>query len=361
MAYQQPPGYEPPPLGGSAPPDFTLPPRFRPPRPPFDYSRLIKDTLSLVWRHKFLWFFGLFAGGITTFNWPGNFSGNFQFDQETAPSRPSQTSKEIGNWVSAHLGLVIAAAAALVVLAILVWLWSVVCRGAVIGSVKDIREQKPSGFMAAFARGRQSFGRLLLFDLFLVAIWAGLAVVITAVVVFLVFMAVSLGAAGKTIVIIVISLTVLGITGLAAASLGYLTFFSLWFVLGVAIGLLVIYATRAVVLDHAGPIEALRRAWRLMIDTLARTLLLFLLSTGLSIAGSIVASLAMVLTAIPAIAAWVITGLSGWPTPGIAISILLSLLPIAALVISFAILNTYLTAFWTIIYMKLTGLETETA
>lgn len=361
MAYQPPPGHEPIPPAGSAPGASLLPPKFRPPRPPFDYGSLIKGTLGLVWRHKFLWFFGLFAtGSTTTFSWSGNFSGDFSPNEDTAPSGASQFPREISDWIGAHLTLIIAAAIALVILGILIWLWSIVCRGAVIGSVEDIQEGKPSGFGAAFSRGKQSFGRLLLLDLLLLAIVVGLVMIITAVIFFFIFLAVT-GATGTTIVIIILSLVALGLLGLMFTGLGYLTFFTLWFVLWVPVTLLVIYATRAIVLERAGPIEGLRQGWRLMMSTLVRTLLLFLLSTGLSIGGSIGAVMVAGLAAVPAIAAWVITGLSGWSIPGITISILLSLLPVAAILFSYALINTYFTAFWTDAYRRLMQPEREVA
>lgn len=354
MTYQ-PPGHEPPSLpGGPEAAGFIPSAKLRPPRPPFDYGKLIKNTLSLVWSHKFLWFFGLFAvGSTTTLSWSGNISGDFSGDEDRAPAGAGQFPREVGDWISAHLTLIIAAVAVAILLGFLIWLWTIVCRGAVIGSVEDIQEGRPSGFGAAFSRGKQSFGRLLLLDLFLTAIGLGLIVVITAVIVFLVFMAVSLGSAGQTIAVIILVLAVLGITGLVAVSLGYFTWISMWFVIWVPITLLVIYATRAVVLDRSGPIDALRRGWRLMINTLVRTLLLFLLSTGMGIAASLVAVMVIGLTALPAIIAWVITGLSDWPIAGIAISVLVSFLPIAAILVVYALINTYFTAFWTDIYRQL--------
>lgn len=329
-----------------------------PPRPPFDYGRLIKGTLSLVWRHRFLWFFGLFAGGsVNSFGgWSGNFSGSFDSGGEDFSQTEAAT--EVGNWVSDHIALIVALVVAMVILGILAWLWSIVCRGAVIGATQDIREGAASGFSAAFHRGTGSFGRLLLFDLFLLMVGIGFMLIAVAVGAALVFLALS-GEVGQAIVATLGVLVGLALIGLLIASLGFFACFTVWFVPWLLVAIIIMFATRAVVLDGARPVEALKRGWRLLMDNLARTLLLFLLGSGLSIVGSIGTVAAVVATAIPAIVAWVITGTGGWPTGGIIAASVLSVLPLAALILAAALVNTYFTSYWTIIYLKFTGRDRE--
>lgn len=331
-----------------------------PPRPPFDYGALIKGTLRLVWRHKFLWFFGLFAGGsVNSFgSWNFNFGGSGSPDSGDDASQPSQTATDVGNWINDHAALIVAVAVAVVALSILIWLWSVVCRGAVIGSTQDIREGKAASFGSAWRRGRNSFGRLLLFDLFLLGVSLGVMLIIGAVTLLLIFLAVS-GAAGKTIVITLGVLGGLALMSLLLMGLGYLTCFTIWPAIWVPLTIVLIFATRAIVLDGERPIKAIRLGWRMFVENIARSLLLFLLSAGLSLASSIGAIAAVLVTAVPAAIAWVFAWNGDWQLTGITLAAVLSLLPLAAFILVSALINTYFTSYWTIVYLKLSGRDTE--
>ncbi|MBE0428999.1 MAG: hypothetical protein IBX61_03900 [Thermoleophilia bacterium] len=331
--------------------------------PPFDYTGLIKDTLGITWRRRYLWFFGLFAFGSVN-----NLSGfNAGFDlppgswfSEPGGLQPAGGGDELRDLISANLGLITAAVAAFFILAILIWLWSLVCRGAVIGAVADIRENMTSGFGSAFAHGRRSMGRLLLLDLLLLGIGIGFFIIFGAAGLLFIFLMLS-GDAGQTIAITALTLAGLGLAGLLLTGLGYLTCFTIFIAIGFVVNVLLIYATRAIVLDGDRPISALRRGWRLMMDNLTRTILLFLLGTGLGIAAGIGAFMAIGAAAVPAIAAWVVTGAGGWHPAGIVMSVLLTFVPIAAGLLATALINTYFTTYWTIVWRRLSDREPVTA
>ncbi|MHB0866051.1 MAG: DUF7544 domain-containing protein [Thermoleophilia bacterium] len=333
-----------------------------PPRPRFDYTGLIKDGLKIVWRHKFLWFFGLFAYGNTTSFGGYSFNGSSGSSNNSKNQSRSDSSgsREVSDWISTHVGLIIAVVAAIAVIGLLLWLWSIVCRGAVIGAVADIRAQRPTGFRSALAHGRRGFGRLLLLDLLLMLIMLGIMIIMAAVIALFVFVAVS-GDAGETIVIVLLSIAGVWLLGMMLLTMGCLSCFTIWFVFSLGINLIIIYATRAVVLDGARPMEALRRGWRLLVTNLNRSLLLYLLSTGLGIVASICAVILIGLSSIPAIISWIMTGTGGWSMAGITLSILLTLIPVAVSLVVAAVVNTYFSAFWTISYRRMTGQEPSAA
>ncbi|MHB1390932.1 MAG: DUF7544 domain-containing protein [Thermoleophilia bacterium] len=327
-----------------------------PPRPRFDYTGLIKDSLKIAWRYKYLWFFGLFAYGSTT-----SFGGySFNGSSSGSGNQTSSGGSEISKWVEAHVGLIVAVVAAAAVIGLLLWLWSVICRAAVIGAVADIREGRPAGFKAALAHGRRNFGRLLLLDLLQLLIILGVLIILSAIVAFFGFLALS-GGTGKTIVIVLLSILVICLLGIVLATVGCLSCFTLWFVFGLGINMIIIYATRAVVLDGARPMDALRRGWRLLVTNLNRSLLLYLLSTGLGIVAGIGAVMVIGLAAVPAIICWIATGAAGWSGAGITLSIALTLIPLAVALLVAATVNTYFSAFWTISYRRLAGQEPAAA
>ncbi|MEK7817691.1 MAG: hypothetical protein AAB281_05495, partial [Actinomycetota bacterium] len=238
----------------------------------FDYGSLITGTLKLVLKHRFLWFFGILAGGGTSL---GGWSCNYQGDFGDESFETDASFDYIEDWVDAHIKLLIALAIAAVVLSLLLWLWSIFCKGATVATVKDIIEEKPVNFRTAWSHGRQNFFRLLLFYLFLLLILLGVAFIAVALIVFLVFTAITLfsvttipGAAW----LLIIPLIVVAFIGLMAVSILF--------------QIIIILAMRAVVIDEKRPAAALKGAWRMMEFNFGRTLLIFLLSVALSFAGN---------------------------------------------------------------------------
>lgn len=323
-----------------------------PPRKYVDYSKIIVDSLRLVWKHKFLWFFGLFAGGASSF---GGYNGNFSSDFGGSDNGNGQSStpREITDWVNAHWQLLILLIAAAIIVGLLLWLWSIVCRGAVIGSVRDLRSDRPISFSSAFARGRESFWRLLLFDLFLILIFLGLGIIFSALIFFVILLAAAAGTAG----IVILSMLGLWLLTFFGFGLGYLACCTIWFLPIIFFGILFNFANRAVILEGGRPVAALKRSWYLIMNNLSQSLIMFLISVGLSIGASIALVLAVGLTAIPTIIAWVIAYNAGWTMATIVIASALALIPLAVLILTVAVMNTYFTSYWTIGYDKLSGNE----
>lgn len=327
-----------------------------PPRKTVDFSRLIGDTWRLVWRHKFLWFFGLFAGGSSSFG-----GGNFNFSTDSYDDSPSgngrgqvdDTGQEILDWVNAHLTLVIILVAAVITLFVLLWLWSVICRGAVIGSARDVRQKRSINFKSAFARGRESFGRLLLFDLFLFLLGICLFIIIAAAVLFILLLVFVADTAGS----VILSILGLWLLALIVFGLGYLSCCTIWFVPWIFFGVIINYATRAVVLEGLRPMAAFRRGWRVMMDNLGQTMLMFLISLGLSIGAGIAIVLAVGLSSVPSIIAWILAYNQDWPLSLIIVASALMIIPIVLMILVAAAMNTYFTSYWTIGYDKLAGNE----
>ena len=78
-----------------------------PPRDSIDFGKIMSGSWRLVWRHKFLWFFGLFAGGSTSL---GGWNCNYSSDSGSTPGTSfprSDFDLEIRNWISSHLTLIV--------------------------------------------------------------------------------------------------------------------------------------------------------------------------------------------------------------------------------------------------------------
>ena len=325
--------------------------QYRPPKKRFEYGELISGSFRITWRYKFLWFFGLFAGGATSFSSP-SFNSSWDSSSNNGSSTGvSDFDTDVSNWIEAHVTLLIILGIAIVAIFILIWLWSIICRGAIISSVRDTRDGRHISFRTALTGGRRSFARLLYYDLFILLLMVGIFIIFAALGIMIFFLAAS-GSAGATI------LSILGVSllSLFIIGFGYLTCCSMLFLYTLPLTILMSFAQRAVVLDEVRPMESLRRAWHLMMDNLGHSLLIVLLSAGLGLAAGIGIFLATGLASIPAIIAWIIT-IEQFSLTKIIVSSLLTVPPLAVLLIGTGAMNAYFNAYWTIAYRKLAGQE----
>lgn len=321
-------------------------PYIPPAKKPFEYGELVTGAFRLIWRHKFLWFFGLFAGtGSSLGGWNCN---------SPSPGDGAAFPTEAADWVDAHLVLLLSILAAVVVLGIILWLWSILCQGAVIKSVRDIRLGQPASFGAAFRNGRESFGRLLLLYLFLFLLGVGIAVIIMAVAVLLIFLA-EAGTVGEVVSSVITTLLILMVVGLMLTSFSYLLLCTAFIVLPLLVMLVLTFSIRAAVLEGLRPIAALSRGVKILLANLSRSLLLFLLTLGLSIGAGIAIAFITFVVAIPSLIAWIATYNMGMPLPWIIISSLLFVPALAALITAAALTNTYFATYWTDVYLQFTG------
>ncbi len=323
----------------------------QPPQKTFDYNGLIYGTLRTVWRHKFLWLLGLFAGGLTSFGgWDCNYS-SYTTD-ESGRSYIDRGAGVAGSWVAAHQALFVALLLVALAAGILFFLFSILCQGAIINAVRDLDAGRPAGLGAAFRAGRESFRRLLAFNLFMIGTFLVFAAVAGAVIAGLVLLS-HAGPGGQTAAAIIGTILLAWLAAGVVWGGGYFAFLGIPVALTVGLTLFLVLASRAVVIGRAAPLEAVRRTFRLLLASLSRCLLLFLLSTGLSIGAFIVMGFVAVLSGIIALIAWVLVGAAGFPWAGIVIAAVLTLPVPAAVLTALGAFNGYLNAFWTGVYLRL--------
>lgn len=325
---------------------------YRPPaRKPFEYGELIKGTFRLVWRHKYLWFFGFFVISNTGFNFRYTYSSS---DTTSSDTGSGDIFSEIGDWMNAHLALVLSLVAAAVILGLVIWLWSILCQGAVIRSIRDIRLGEPSSFGQAFRNGKQSFGRLLLFNLFLILLFAGIVIIFLAIVLSLAFLSES-GEAGDIVAGVLAAIITLLVVGIMLSSFGYLFICTFWIVGPLLFFMVVIYSMRAVALEGLRPVAALRRGLNVLLENLSRTLLLFLISLGLTIGAGIGIILVIAIAAIPSGVGWIVAYNLDFTVLWVVVASILAVPAFLLLIVVSALSNTYFATYWTDAYLYFTG------
>lgn len=321
-----------------------------------DYGRVIKDSLALVWRNKYLWFFGLFSGSATAFSgWSCDYNSYVTTPGEDESVAAREIADSLVEWLQAHLTLIITLVVIALVVALATWLWSILCHGAVVASVRDIHRGEPVGFRGAFTHGRKNFRKLLPYML----LWAALPLLIfiaaAALVALIYFILSALGQTGTVIGVILLLLLGAALFAVTVPTLGMFALLGVWPVAAIFVFLVFSLGSRSVVLDGDRVIPAVNNGARLLFNNLSRAALLFLITVGISIGASIAFVFAVMMAAIPAIAAWIFTFSEGMPATGIIISVLLTMAPLVSVLLFTAALNTYMTVFWTDVWMLLKG------
>ncbi len=326
--------------------------RYRPPpRRTVEYGELLAGAAKLLWRHRFLLFFGLFAGTGTSL---GGWNCDFPTGDLGGGDGGRDISGAVSDWVSGHLTLVVALAVAAALFLLALWLWSLLCKGALYASVRDSRAGEDISFRAAMGHGRRHFGRLLLFNLFLLLLVLGLLAIIVALFVLFAFLAASGGSLALAGDILRVALEWL-LVGILVSSFGYLTCVSIFIVAPLVMVMVSYYAVRAVVLQELGPVDAIRRGVRLFVGNIPQTLLLFLISVGLSIGGGIGGLLVVFIAAVPGIIGWIVAYQMDFTTAWIVIASVLTLPLLMMTIAVAAVVNTFFGIYWTDAYLRLSG------
>jgi hypothetical protein len=162
---------------------------------PEKYFDFIKNSLKRIWKHKFLWFWGIFLPAGTAFNF--NFNNPFG-DQN------SSEFQEFQNFASTYWQWLIAGAIILFLISIAFWIISAIARRGVVKSLNRLQtEENPKdlGFKKVWQLGKQKFTSLLgldliiFFSIFIFLAIIGLPIILTAIAKNFVLMAILIGVA----------------------------------------------------------------------------------------------------------------------------------------------------------------------
>ena len=290
-----------------------------------NYGELIGDAFRITLRNRYLWFFGFFAGGGTSFNVPTNVpsGGNFNpddFQQSSTMLSAVQVGQGLGNGIIIA-GLVVVA----LILALFFIFMAIVSQGALVDSVAAIDRGDRRGFGSAFRSGLGNFWRVLGYIVVFILIAIGLLLVI-----------------GIPVAILI------GGTFAATQSVGARIAVAVVVGLVAFLALIVVFVPLSIIGQYALREIVVRR-------NIGRSLLILLIQVGLSIGIAIVFILAVLIVglvlAIPAIAL-AVAGLTmgAWIAGGIALLIFIPLFLVAT-----GAIGTFSHAYWTLAYLRLTA------
>jgi hypothetical protein len=271
-------------------------------------SDIIRDSFALAWRYKYLWLFGLFAGGAGGgLNFPGGESGG-----------GLERIEEIKAWVLAALAMIILIG---LIVGTIVLILHTLCKTALIYNIYQIE----TGGAHSLAGG---------WDFAVKRFWPMLGLTVTQwFVLFAFFM------------VIILLEVALFLASLALGFLSLLIALPTLFV-GLAIGIVVWgYAERFIALENRGIIEALGEGWTLARDEWRSTVTVLLVKIAIAIALGVGVGLVGLVLALPAIGIW------STSKPLAILYGVLVLMPFLVLVGGYA--GTFDYAVWTKVFLKL--------
>jgi hypothetical protein len=246
------------------------------------------------------------------------------------------------------IGLVLALLCLAVIIAIAVWVVSVIARAGLIAGVQQVEDEGAMTFGSAWRVGVSRF-----WTVFGIGVLAAVPLILALIVGAIVLAAFIAGGAvlpssegGKIAGIVLPSVLCGG------------TFCCLMIILGAILGQIRIYAERAAVLEGLGWIDAFKRGWDVLKDNLGPTIVYWLLFLVLGIiVGVIVFAVAMAFI-VPFIALVVNIDMEGWAVVPLCCGGLLAII-VGALIS--ALIETFTSATWTLAYREMTGFALEEA
>ncbi|MBI3971852.1 MAG: hypothetical protein HY332_11235 [Chloroflexi bacterium] len=301
-----------------------------------DYGHLLGEALRLTRRYRFLWLFGLFASGsscslnavLQPVNVPSGVAGAPDLARLAAALLLAWG---VPVWVAAVLGALL-----LVVVSLALHF---VAQGAMICAVLRVSTGGAGSAAADWAAGRRRVGRYAGLWLAGAAALAGLAVATVAVSWLLVVL--TRGNAPLALAAGVVAPALISAAGLPFT---------------VGLSLVLIYAARAIAIDDLTARQAIRRGVALLRVHLGASLVLWLISAGITAAMAVATVVALAVPVTLGGALLAVAGAAwGSTAPTIAAGAVAGLIVAGVAWGLWAVMNTYMAGYWTLGYLALTG------
>jgi len=309
----------------------------------FSYRSLLKQSLSIAWKHKYLWVLGLFASLVAS-------SGSWEYKVLTENLNQNMSSGTyyyklngfltIGEFIKTFflgikdifkydlvsvLNALTLVLITLIILAAFLWLANV-CQAALVSSVKKISTSKKKD-PSLTLRTELSVGNQHFWPVFGLNLLAK-------------------GLISVAFFIIGLPLLFLIVRDSAMAAIFYTILFIIFFPISIGLGLMLKYAIAYNVLEDCSFVKSVKKGWKLFINTwlisLEMAVILFLISlltSGALLLLLFLALMPLLLLGLIFKAVWLIT--------------LVMLIAIVIIVLVGSLLTTFQVATWTSLFLRL--------
>jgi hypothetical protein len=305
-----------------------------------NYGELIGDAFRITLRNRYLWFFGFFAGGSTSFNVPNIPTGSGTFNSDDFQSSSTMLSAvQFGQGLGTGVliaGIVIVA----LILALLFIFMSIVSQGALADSVAAIDRGDRRGFGTTFRSGMGNFWRVLGYFVVFILIAIGLLLVIGIPVALLIggtFAATQSLGARITVGVVVGLLAVLALI-----------------VVFVPLSIIGQYALREIVVRRERVLGSVGSGYGIFRRNIGRSLLILLIQFGLSIGIAIAFFLALLIVGLILFIPTIALAVAGYSTAAIITGVIAGVILVPLLLVATGAIGTFSHAYWTLAYLRLT-------
>jgi len=291
-----------------------------------DYGNLLSRAWQITWKHKLLWIFGILAGfggggGRFNFGFSGpNMGGRGSGGSPLPPDLQNQLSRP------ETVTIILAAGCVLVVIALVLFVVGTIARGGLIGGVKLAADGNSLTFGEVWAIGARYFPRLLG-----IALLLAVPVILLAVV----FGGIAILTSGIGLICLLPLLCLIVPAFIVAEIIAY-------------------FARFAVVLEDLSVMDSFRRGWAVLKSNLGSIIVAGIIVLIFETIIGFVVAIPVFLILVPTMLATFLSGnqpnFSALAVGGVAF---LCYLPI--LIVLSGILQTWSTAFWTLLYRQVTG------
>jgi hypothetical protein len=329
-----------------------------------DHIRLLRRAFEIVRSYRVLWIFG-FLLALTTSHAGGSSNSGYRFNNNNMNNHPSLPNgfswpNLPANWQNGLIGLGIGLICLVVVLVVVFAIVRYVSEAA---SIRMVDRYEASGEKVTFRNGWRLGWSCAAFNMWLVDLIFGLAVLVLALIlVMLVGAPLVLWATRNTLA------EVVGTT--AAVSLGVLAVLLL-ILIGAVLSILLKFFHRAIALENLGVFEAIRRGWQIIRKRIWDVVVMGLILFGIALVFTIlmipvtlvVAAVAAIAGGLPGLLAGVVTnlfahGFTPWLV-GLLIGIPLFLIIISVpLAFIGGLMEIFTSSTWTLTYREVVALET---
>jgi hypothetical protein len=300
-----------------------------------EYGQVLARSLSITWRHRYLWLLGIFAGeGAAGAGIPSSGTSNQRW---SAPMRTTSFDwNQASAWLSGHAALLWTIGIVLVALFLVLLLVSAMANGALVRASAELDAERPFTLGQAWKAGLATFWPVLALKLF------ALLVALTSLVVFLGLFLVAF---------------VEGMSGGAAVAVGVAFFAALLLAVAipswVAFGVALLFAVRAVVLDGMSASAALATGFRLIGRRLGRVALLWLLILAAGVVAGIAVGVGMALVTL--LAGGLIAGaaIAGGFVGAVIVGIPTVVAWLTVVIAVGGALSAFSSTYWTLAYRRL--------
>jgi hypothetical protein len=308
-----------------------------------DYGKVLSRAWEITWRWKVLWILGFLVslgsggggGGSPSYTFTGEDIEKWTYDY-MAPEA-----------IAGILAVVAGVVCLAFVVAIALWVISVIARGGLIAGVQQVEDEGSTSFLQAWRVGRGKF-----WTLFGIGILAAIPMLIMVLVLVVVLVVGIFGAVG-------FSDTAEALAGgsiLAAVACGCGMFCGM-IILAIVLEQIRVYAERAAILEDMGWVDAFKRGWEVLKENVGPTIIFWFIFLGIGLFFAALVIGGMFVLAIPMLVAFSNVD----PGPWLAVPFCCGglIVFIIAILVN-AIVQTFTSATWTLAYREMTGLVPQT-